>query len=265
MPRPYRERVTSELSTILLGTGTTLALITAIGAQNAFVLRQALLGRFILPVIIFCILADTMLYSLGVAGMGFLVERSPWVITALKWGGVVFLVGYGLMALRRAAFSTGKALVVTESDALGPDAALPAPSPAASDAGFGSGGVPTGTLTAVRPEVHVAAAEAVPVPGRPRRVDPGLVKALLTCAAMTFLNPHTYLDTVVLVGSVANQQGPDGRWWFFIGAALGSTIWFILLGYGARLLRPLFARPVTWRFLDLGIALLMFSIAWHLI
>ena len=251
----------SSLSFILIGLSTTLALITAIGAQNAFVLRQALIGRFILPVILFCILADTMLYALGVAGMGFLVERSPWIITALKWGGVAFLIGYGLMALRRAFSPAAEALVVTESDALWPDAALPTPAAPSPSGGLGAGGTPTGTLTAVRPEVHVAAAEAVRRP----RVDPGAAKALLTCAAMTFLNPHTYLDTVVLVGSVANQQGMEGRWWFFLGAVLGSTLWFLLLGYGARLLRPLFARSVTWRILDAGIAVLMFSIAWHLI
>jgi len=84
---------------------------------------------------------------------------------------------------------------------------------------------------------------------------------LATVLALTWLNPHVYLDTVLLVGSLANQHGPDGRWWFAAGAAVASVAWFTSLGYGARLLAPLFARPATWRVLDLAIAVIMFTIA----
>jgi L-lysine exporter family protein LysE/ArgO len=84
---------------------------------------------------------------------------------------------------------------------------------------------------------------------------------LATVLALTWLNPHVYLDTVLLVGSLANQHGLDGRWWFALGAALASLAWFTALGYGARLLAPLFARPATWRVLDVAIALVMFTIA----
>lgn len=294
--------MTPELSYVLLGTGTVLALITAIGAQNAFVLRQALTGRHIVPIIAFCIVADALLYALGVGGMGFLVQRLPWVITALRWGGVAFLVGYGLMAARRAIRPTGEALVVTEADAVGPDAVLPdaedgiaretaAGSGSAAEGGAtgsrtqtpvpvtgatacshapeeGSGGLAatTATLPQVAPPAPRTSPEHTPGPASAVRTRRGgLAAALLTCAAMTFLNPHTYLDTVVLVGSVANQQGAEGQWWFWIGATLGSALWFMALGFGARLLRPLFARAVTWRVLDAGIAVLMWSIAWHLV
>ena len=85
--------------------------------------------------------------------------------------------------------------------------------------------------------------------------------ALTTVLALTWLNPHVYLDTVLLVGSLANGQGAGGRWWFTAGAALASAAWFVMLGYGARLLAPLFARPVTWRVLDVVIALVMFLVA----
>ena len=84
---------------------------------------------------------------------------------------------------------------------------------------------------------------------------------LATVVALTWLNPHVYLDTVLLVGSLANQHGAEGRWWFAGGAAAASLAWFTALGYGARLLAPLFARPATWRVLDVAIALIMFTIA----
>jgi arginine exporter protein ArgO len=84
---------------------------------------------------------------------------------------------------------------------------------------------------------------------------------LATVLALTWLNPHVYLDTVLLVGSLANQQGADGRWWFVVGAIAASAVWFAGLGYGARLLAPLFARPVTWRVLDVVVALVMVAVA----
>ena len=92
-------------------------------------------------------------------------------------------------------------------------------------------------------------------------IPPSRSGVLATVVALTWLNPHVYLDTVLLVGSLANQHGPDGRWWFAGGAALASVAWFTSLGYGARLLAPLFARPATWRVLDVAIALVMFTIA----
>ncbi|MCP3426181.1 LysE family transporter [Rothia sp. AR01] len=283
----------AELPLILMGAGTTLALIVAIGAQNAFILKQGIMGRTILPVIVFCALADVLLYAVGVSGMGFLVERTPWVLTVLKWGGVAFLLGYGAMAARRAIRPSGEALVVPrEAAGRGAGAVADGVGGAVADAPAGGtrgttadgargasadGGRGTATGVLDRVEAPAASAGAAPVPAgeaTPGGAGPGprrgprrreLTAALLTCAAITFLNPHTYLDTVVLVGSVANQHGEDGRWWFFVGSCLGSAVWFVALGYGARLLRPLFARPLTWRLLDAGIAVLMLFIAGNLI
>lgn len=255
--------MTIDFSLILLGVGTTLALITAIGAQNAFILKQGILGRPMMPIIVFCIVSDALLYTAGIGGMGFLVENFPWVQTLLLWGGVAFMVGYGAMAAKRALWPSGEALVVTPQDAVGPNAQFPEPGPGESadgdEPGSDSGPHRGGVGLKSRPATGTVPARTV------TPAEPKVLTLLLTCAAMTFLNPHTYLDTMVLIGSVANQQGDAGRWVFFIGAVLGSTIWFFALGFGARLLRPLFARPGTWRILDGIIALIMFGLAAHLI
>lgn len=244
--------MTVDFSIILLGLGTTLALITAIGAQNAFLLKQGILGRPMLPLIVFCILADAVLYAAGIGGMGYMVEKAPWVQTVLLWGGVIFLTAYGAMAAKRAIWPSGEALVVTAEDAVGPNAHFPDQASSEPATGDDTGGI------AVRQRTS-APSKAT------KTTQPTVFSLLMTCAAMTFLNPHTYLDTMVLIGSVGNQQGETGRWVFLIGAVLGSTIWFFALGLGSRLLRPLFARPGTWRILDAIIALIMFSLAAHLI
>ncbi|WP_085528507.1 LysE/ArgO family amino acid transporter [Kocuria massiliensis] len=242
--------MTVDFSLILLGLGTTLALITAIGAQNAFLLKQGIMGRPMLPLIIFCILADTLLYTAGIGGMGYIVERAPWVQTILLWGGVIFMTAYGAMAAKRAIWPSGEALVVTAEDAVGPNASLPeVADDEASETHTGGVGVAVRKHTSTKKQTK----------------QPTVMALLMTCAAMTFLNPHTYLDTMVLIGSIGNQQGETGRWIFLIGAVLGSTVWFFALGLGSRLLRPLFARPGTWRILDGIIALIMFFLAGHLI
>lgn len=182
-----------------------LALIVAIGAQNAFVLRQGLRGEHVVPVVAVCALSDLALIAAGVAGTGALLDRAPEAVSVFRWAGAAFLVGYGAAAARRA---------VRPAGALVPDA---------------------GRRTSV-------------------------LSAVLTAVALTWLNPHVYLDTVVLLGSVAAAQG-DLRWWFGAGAAVGSLVWFCALGAGARLLRPVFARPGAWRVLDAGIALVMVLLA----
>ncbi|WP_129660357.1 LysE/ArgO family amino acid transporter [Rothia uropygialis] len=250
--------MTIDFSLILLGVGTTLALITAIGAQNAFILKQGIMGRPMMPIIIFCIVSDALLYTAGIGGMGYLVEKLPWIQTVLLWGGVIFMVSYGAMAAKRAIRPSGEALVVTPQDAVGPGAHFPeqnADESSESSASTPGGAVRLKNRGATRTQRKTATASP----------EPTVFSLLLTCAAMTFLNPHTYLDTMVLIGSVANQQGDPGRWLFFFGAVLGSTIWFFALGFGARLLRPVFARPGTWRILDGIIALIMFTLAAHLI
>ena len=194
------------LTTLLAGLGSGLSLIVAIGAQNAFVLRQGIRREHVGPVALLCALADALLIAAGVLGIGTLVERAPAVLDVVRWGGVAFLLCYAALALHRA----------------------------------------------VHPEV-LRAGES--------RDGVSLGAALTTAAALTFLNPHVYLDTVLLLGSIANQHGDDGRWVFAAGAALGSFAWFFGLGYGARRLAPLFANVVAWRVLDALIALVMTVIA----
>jgi L-lysine exporter family protein LysE/ArgO len=187
------------------GLGLGLSLIVAIGAQNAFVLRQGLRAEHVAAVVAVCLLSDVALIAAGVGGAGALVTRAPGAVTVVCLAGAVFLLVYGLQAARRA---------------LRPAALLP-------------------DSTGARA---------------------GLAVTVSTALALTWLNPHVYLDTVVLLGSLASTYD-DRRWWFGAGAALGSAVWFLGLGYGARLLRPVFARPSAWRVLDAGIAVVMVALA----
>lgn len=192
----------------LAGLGLGLSLIVAIGAQNAYVLRQGLRREHVPAIVAVCAISDAVLIVAGVAGAGLVFDRWPWLVPAVRVGGAVFLLGYAVLAARRA----------------------------------------------VRPSTLTADAGTVT----------RLPAALGTVVALTWLNPHVYLDTVVLLGSVA--QSYEGRqWWFAAGAVVGSVAWFTALGVGARLLRPLFARPAAWRLLDGSIALVMAGIAASLV
>ena len=193
--------MTTGLLAAAAGLGMGLSLIVAIGAQNAFVLRQGLRLEHVTVVVAVCALSDAVLIVAGVAGNSWLSARLPDAITVIRVGGAAFLLGYAALAARRA-------------------------------------------LRPSSVDVHA---------GGTRN---GLLATVATCLALTWLNPHVYLDTVLLLGSVADSRG-GGRWWFAVGAAVGSVLWFSALGYGARLLRPLFARPAAWRVLDGGIAVVM--------
>ncbi|WP_328301892.1 LysE/ArgO family amino acid transporter [Streptomyces sp. NBC_00435] len=188
----------------LAGFGTGLSLIVAIGAQNAFVLRQGVRRHSVLAVVAICAVSDAALIALGVAGVGAFVTAWPPALTLVGLVGGAFLICYGFLAARRVL--------------------RPAPGAALTAEGAG-----TDPATA--------------------RAGVSTRRAVLTCLAMTWLNPHVYLDTVLLVGSLAADRG-DLRWAFGIGAALASLTWFGALGYGARLLSGLFARPSAWRVLD---------------
>ncbi len=181
------------------------SLIVAIGAQNAFVLRQGLQRRHVLAVVLTCALSDALLIAAGVGGLGSLVRRLPGLLAAVTMLGVGFLTGYGLLAARRA----------WRGEVLEPSA--------------GEGQTPSA--------------------------------ALVTCLALTFLNPHVYLDTVVLIGAVSARYVPPTNIAFGAGAAAASALWFFGLGYGARVVAPLFARPAAWRLLDASIAIVMWVIA----
>ena len=190
---------------LLAGFATTLTLIIAIGAQNAFVLRQGLRREHVLPVVLICSLSDALLISSGIAGLGAVLTRSQLALDIARYGGALFLLTYAAIAARRAV------------------------NPAA-----------------MSPADHAPAA---------------LRSVVLTCLGFTFLNPHVYLDTVVLLGSLANQRGSDGRWIYGLGSVAASFGWFFSLGFFARKLGPIFARPRAWQFLDGSIALLMTGLA----
>ncbi|MET3366794.1 LysE/ArgO family amino acid transporter [Arthrobacter sp. M2012083] len=196
-----------------LGMATGLALIVAIGAQNAFVLRQGIRGEHIVPVVAVCALSDAVLIAAGVLGTGALITAAPAAVVVLRYVGAAFLVTYGIMAARRA---------------LRPQ-----------------------SLTSEGP-VNDAGAKR------------GLAAAVTTVLALTWLNPHVYLD-IALLGSIASAQGAQLQWWFGAGAMLGSIVWFATLGFGARFLRGFFARPLSWRFLDGGISVTMVALGTGLV
>ncbi len=184
------------------------SLIIAIGAQNAFILRQGIARRHVFVLCLICALSDALLIALGVGGLGSVINSQPALIAVATWGGAAFLLWYASVALRRAL------------------------APQVMEVGVGSEGSAQ-TLRA----------------------------AILTCLAFTFLNPHVWLDTVVLLGALSSRWHGADRAAFAGGAMTASFVWFFALGYGARLLAPLFARPAAWRVLDSLIALVMAGLA----
>jgi L-lysine exporter family protein LysE/ArgO len=196
-------------SSFITGLTLSASLIVAIGAQNAFVLRQGLKREHVAAIVLFCVGCDLMFIVAGVAGMSSFLRRLPLLALVMTATGAVFLGGYGVYALGRA----------------------------------------------MRPQTLSTARAAA---------AGGLRAAMGQMAGFTFLNPHVYLD-VALIGAVGAQQ-PDGqRAWFVLGASMASCVWFSALGFGARVLSPVFARPRAWRILDSAIALIMFALALRLI
>jgi L-lysine exporter family protein LysE/ArgO len=190
---------------VLVGLLTGLSLIIAIGAQNAYLLRQALRGAPVGGIVAVCAISDLVLIVAGVAGIGTLIQHASWALDVIRWLGVAVLVFYGSSAAWRA-----------------------------------------------------RSTEALEAAAGP--TDSG-ARAVLKALALTWLNPHVYLDTVILVGSIANTHGHSGRWWFAAGAAMASLIWFTTLGYGGRRLAPFLATPRAWQVLDLLIAATMLVLA----
>lgn len=199
MSQPYA----SYLNGLFVAAG----LIMAIGAQNAFVLAQGLRREHHVPAALVCMICDALLIMAGIFGLARLLQAHPVALEVTRWGGVVFLVGYALLALRRALGSQA----MERADA-------------------------------------------------PRR---SLRTVLLATLAVTLLNPHVYLDTLVLIGSIGAQQRAPAL--FALGAATASVLWFFSLALGAARLAPWLARPGTWRLIDLGVAAMMLSVAWSLV
>ncbi|WP_163846906.1 LysE/ArgO family amino acid transporter [Pseudooceanicola aestuarii] len=186
------------------GFGLGLSLILAIGAQNAFVLRQGLRREHVLAVVLACALSDAVLIAAGVAGFGAVAEARPWLTDIMRYGGAAFLLAYGGLAFRRA-WRGGEALEAAD------------------------------------------------------RAPASLARVLGVCLLLTWANPHVYLDTLVLMGAVS-AKFPD-KTGFALGGVTASFVFFFSLGFGARLLEPLFRRPLAWRLLDAGVGLIMWTIA----
>jgi len=203
MPAHWQPMLSSAFTTGFVLSAT---LIVAIGAQNAFVLRQGIRKEHVAPIVAFCALSDFILMGAGVAGLASVLGNAPVLVALLTAAGSGFLVWYGIRALRRASL----------------------------------------------PQSLRAAEGTEPL---------SLGNALAQAAGFTLLNPHVYLDTVLLVGSIGTRQPPDMRVWFVGGAACASGVWFTTLGYGARLLAPIFARPRAWQVLDTVVGLTMLTLA----
>jgi L-lysine exporter family protein LysE/ArgO len=199
-----------NLPVFFAGLSMGLSLIVAIGAQNAFVLRQGLRNEHVFAVSLVCALSDAVLITLGVTSFGRVATWLPWLEPVMRYGGAAFLIWYGARSLN-SALRSGEALSV------------------------------------------VAPTDQV-----------GLPTTLLACLAITWLNPHVYLDTVVLLGTVSTQFG-GAETWFAAGAIVGSFLFFFGLGFGATRLRPFFAEPEAWRILEAVIALIMWAIALKLL
>jgi L-lysine exporter family protein LysE/ArgO len=183
---------------------TGLSLIMAIGAQNAFVIRQGLTRQHVFLVVAICALSDALLIFMGVAGLGALISGLPWLLEIVRWFGVGYLTWFGVKSLR-------SALEAQSLDASG--------------------------------------------------VQSGSVKTVIfSVLGFTFLNPHVYFDTVILLGSIGNQFGPD-KLWFALGGTVASLVWFSSIGFGAKAASRFMAKPIFWKVLDLVIAVVMFSIA----
>ena len=181
------------------------SLILAIGAQNAFILRQGIRRVHVLPVVLTCAVSDAILIAIGVSSFALVAELLPGITPVMRFGGAAFLIVYGALSLR----------------------------------------------SAIRGGAALEAADRQAAP---------LWPTLATVLLLTWANPHVYLDTVVLLGSVSAQYGADAVW-FGMGAVISSFVFFFCLGYGARLLAPVFAKPRAWQMLDGLVAAVMWAIA----
>ncbi len=183
-----------------------LSLIVAIGAQNAFVIRQGLTRQHVFIVVAICALCDAALIALGIAGLGAIIQGLPWLLEIIRWFGVVYLTWFGIKSVR-SAFKN----------------------------------------------------EVMDVSGDQATSRKKVVAAVL---GFTLLNPHVYLDTVILLGSISNQFAD--KWAFGFGAMSASVLWFSSIGFGAKAASRFMSKPVFWRVLDIAIACIMFSIAFYL-
>ena len=251
----YRRRV---LTPVLAGLGLGFSLIIAIGAQNLFVLRQGLRREHVLAVAAICAISDAVLIALGVSGVGFVLQAVPWLVDVVRWAGALFLVTYGVLAARRAFQPSGEAFAADDDGGDAQPAGRPVSAVPGEPVHAGADECllePVDSATHVRSDIRTAPATSA---------HTRLLPVILTCLALTWLNPHVYLDTVFLLGTVANTHGEE-RWLFAAGAMAASIVWFFGLAFGARLLSRWLSTPRAWRILDAVIAVVMVALGVSLV
>lgn len=229
------------LSGFLLG----LSLIVAIGPQNILLLKQGIRREGITAVILVCLISDALLFTAGTLGVGALTESAPLVLEVIRWAGVAYLLWFALLALRDA-LRPGEVRIVEKS----------APQAREEEPLGGSGGT---VLT--RPRTRTLPS---PAKIKEKALSRPWFKPMLLAIALTWINPGAYLDSLVMIGGIANQHGETDRWLFTGGAFLASLLWFPGVGYGARLLSRPLSNPRVWRVLNIIIAVVLGVIATNL-
>lgn len=225
------------MSIVLAGLLLGLSLIVAIGPQNILLIKQGVRREGITAVIIVCLVSDVILFTGGTLGVGALVEHAPLLLTVLKWAGVAYLGWFALIAFRDA-LKPGQVSVVESSE------------PRGGEPEGGGGGTALATRTRVEPKAR-----------RGQRRQRSWVKPMWLAIVLTWLNPGAYLDSLVMIGGMANQYGETLRWPFVGGALLASLIWFPVVGYGARILSRPLSSPRVWRVLNVIIGVVLAAIA----
>lgn len=255
--------MTSLPTVFLTGLLTCLALSVAIGAQSAFVLRQAIRREHLAAVLAVCIAGDAVLIVAGTAGVGVVTDRAPWLLEVLRWAGAAYLVWFAVSSFRSAFTAQRLDVDVADEPGAAPESADgPRPLEDAEETLAGTepsarertGGVALATRTATRTR---------PVARALRRPTP-LLRVALTAFAVSWVNPQAIVDSTVMLGSLAATFGPN-RWAYAGGAVVGSALWLLALGLGARALAPVLNTPRTWRVIDVAVGCVVLVVAGALV
>lgn len=262
------------MTIFLTGLLTCLALIVAIGAQSLFIMRQAIRRDRLFVALAVCLVGDVVLITAGTAGVGVITESAPWLLEVLKWGGVAYLLWFAFSSFR-SAFGSRRSMAVEPDDGTHPGAEAPEDrgGPVLVGAGAGVGtssaagaeargpqatGPSTGTMAVVSDPKKLSV--RLHRGTRPQRALTPVLTVVLTALSVSVLNPHAILDTVVMLGTLANSYGAE-KWVFAGGALTGSALWFLVLGLGVRALAPLLDTPRTWKIVDIVVGSVMVFIA----
>lgn len=225
----------SAMSIVVSGFLIGLSLIIAIGPQNAFIIKQGIKREYVGLVVAVCALSDIALVFGGTAGVGVLIERAPVFLEILKWAGIAYLSWFGYTCFRDAFKRNSGTLTVKEDIPTTP-----------SDELVHGAGPASQVATITRPRTRLKSATAKP-----------WFKVALTALAFTWLNPGAYIDAVIMLGGMANQYGPDGRWVFAFGVLCASALWFPTVGFGSAKFSHVLARPAVWRVINFAIGCIM--------